>query len=866
MDDSDQSRRNHAKLVIALEIGRNTPTGLYSDLSIDFDSSSCYWKDIKVELESKDSFDLRSPETSWALAKLLIAYKLRLCNKFDYFKQMKARLANGKGSNNLRLFGGYVENIPSPKLLDIFVPNSRLVTINSNVLADTDINFIIRLKTDDYKETRTYPELAAAREKNHHPYCPANEAFLRVVHDQIVAKDWDFTEFEFEGPISIQLAESVTPTFTPHLPDRHQLQLFGEAERQESTKEHPLAFGPGALRGTARAAKGFVEGKTNVPLFWGSTLIKTIRELGYTNTTTAICELVDNAIEADATEIRVYFSQEGVKDKRNIDCLVYDNGRGMTSGALKYAMSFGGSSVHENRMKIGRFGIGMKSSALSLSSKLSVLTWQKNLSQQKNSCIHRMQLDVDVIADKTGVLSNLPDPDLIDDLPYAVHRILTEPIEYPEVSRKNLNAAQEVFASSSDIRARLGDSGTIAFIPSCDRLSASYASTLAKEAVEEMSRIYRHQISRKQLDLFVNNERVNPYDPTYFYDPAWYDKPDWLLKHEGSVIARSTFVPPAIEVEIPHTEGSKKKSSAVVKLYRLPIEDWIAIQKRTRRQAFRLGDEHVVSFVRNKREIAISSIAALKIGRHSMDSWIRVQIDFNGNLDEAFGISATKQGVRIKEYAASEIKRKLTEDLKRLRQELLAISRQRRDPLATSRTRIAERLAAESESTSQHSEDSYCEAEKADRDAALKSLAMQLKDEDEDISAAVERVNASNFHIGRRHDPFHPFYERVSIYGKEVLWINSAHPFYDSIWKPLSELGRSSELEVEYDGGLFADADNCSGENNTFTALLLMLLSFARTQSLIESSNKGSGAVFVRLRDEWSRRLATMLDCLDANQ
>ncbi len=67
-----------------------------------------------------------------------------------------------------------------------------------------------------------------------------------------------------------------------------------------------------------------------VPLFFAQTLIASLRDVGYNSTTSALCEHVDNAIEAGAREIRIYFRQRGVNGRYDIDAAVYDGGRGMS--------------------------------------------------------------------------------------------------------------------------------------------------------------------------------------------------------------------------------------------------------------------------------------------------------------------------------------------------------------------------------------------------------------------------------------------------------------------------------------------------------------------------------------------------------
>jgi hypothetical protein len=100
--------------------------------------------------------------------------------------------------------------------------------------------------------------------------------------------------------------------------------------------------------------------------FFAQSLIASLRDVGYNTTTSAICEHVDHAIQAGATEIRVYFRQTGKQSNTVIDAAVWDNGSGMPPKVLKVATSFGGSMNYANRTGIGRFGMGMKTAALSV--------------------------------------------------------------------------------------------------------------------------------------------------------------------------------------------------------------------------------------------------------------------------------------------------------------------------------------------------------------------------------------------------------------------------------------------------------------------------------------------------------------------
>src|SRR6267378_4536273 len=141
------------------------------------------------------------------------------------------------------------------------------------------------------------------------------------------------------------------------------IELNGSVEEnrigQES--EFRMQWGAGAPRGGRVVLNRILKDGAKVPLFLGQTLVNSLRDLGYTSTTSALCEHVDNAIQWGATEVRVYFHESGRQDDRKISALVCDNARGMAPNVLKVATAFGGSLVFENRGGIGRYGMGMKS-------------------------------------------------------------------------------------------------------------------------------------------------------------------------------------------------------------------------------------------------------------------------------------------------------------------------------------------------------------------------------------------------------------------------------------------------------------------------------------------------------------------------
>ena len=102
-----------------------------------------------------------------------------------------------------------------------------------------------------------------------------------------------------------------------------------------------------------------------------SPLIESIRAIGYT-LSTAIADLVDNCITAQAETIQIFANTENAKPSVGI----LDDGVGLTEEELLEAMRLGSRSPLEERAKsdLGRFGLGLKTASFSQCRVLTVVS------------------------------------------------------------------------------------------------------------------------------------------------------------------------------------------------------------------------------------------------------------------------------------------------------------------------------------------------------------------------------------------------------------------------------------------------------------------------------------------------------------
>lgn len=280
-------------------------------------------------------------------------------------------------------------------------------------------------------------------------------------------------------------------------------QVDGQVEANE---EFSPSWGNTAPKGGRTVLNRVLKDGAKVPLFLGQTLVQSLRDVGYNNTTTAICEHIDNAIQWGAKSVRIYFNQTGKRGNTKVDVLVLDDGDGMSPHVLKVATSFGGSMVYDNRGGIGRYGMGMKAAALSMCPVLDIFSWQEQ------AAFYNMTLDVEEIGSNRSNLIELADPELSTELPSSVTDILTKAMVFP----KNPDETQEIVAETrEELPGVLGSSGTIVFMEDCDRLTYRTARTLVDHATKELGRVYRRFIG-KGLKIYVNNRQVQAFDPTYW--------------------------------------------------------------------------------------------------------------------------------------------------------------------------------------------------------------------------------------------------------------------------------------------------------------------------------------------------------------
>jgi hypothetical protein len=184
--------------------------------------------------------------------------------------------------------------------------------------------------------------------------------------------------------------------------------------------------------------------------------ILSTRDSGYKSTSSAIAELIDNALQSGARNIRISINASDAMSGTDTRIQIADDGTGMDKPTLVQAMRFGGSGRYNDRSGLGRFGMGLPNASLAQARRVSVYTWQSTAS------VLTTYLDVDEIA--AGGIESIPEP--------------------------------ERFKHVEDIDRIDTRHGTTVVWENCDRLDSKRPSALARKLAASLGRIFRYFLVR----------------------------------------------------------------------------------------------------------------------------------------------------------------------------------------------------------------------------------------------------------------------------------------------------------------------------------------------------------------------------------
>lgn len=315
-------------------------------------------------------------------------------------------------------------------------------------------------------------------------------------------------------------------------------------------------------------------------------LLASLRSVGYTEET-AIADIVDNSISSGASKIQLQF------DWDNKRIILADNGVGMNNDELLESMKIGSADPAEyrNQNDLGRFGMGMKTASFSLGKRLLVISKQ-------NGNIVNAEWNLDYVEenDKWEIL-------LHDE--YEISNIIS--------------------SMNSQIRHECCDNGTVIILSLLDKLidynnieksKGKFYKTL-KKIKTHLSMIFHRFIEKDKLEIYVNGNLLNAWNPFIRQNPATMElSSEELFDGNSGVVVQPFILPHKNKFE---DENDYKNAGGP--------KDWLG------QQGF---------YVYRNRRLIVYGTWFGKFKKEPAYNLARIQLDMNSESDFEWGIDIKK--------------------------------------------------------------------------------------------------------------------------------------------------------------------------------------------------------------------------------
>ena len=590
-------------------------------------------------------------------------------------------------------------------------------------------------------------------------------------------------------------------------------------------------------------------GDFDFPLFNSKHAIESQRRSGYRNTSSAAREIVDNAIEAKASRIDVFFDQakreKGKKDGEAVSSVAFlDNGSGMSPKMVRYALSWGAGTHFDEMGTIGKFGFGLPNASINQTRRVEVYTKRRD-----DQVITKAWLDINNV--QAHGLTHIEEP---------------EPAELPDFVKRYLKDNKLTF-----------EHGTVVIWVTPDRLSYRKASTLKEHLLDDFGVVYRYMLG--DVTLNVGGKQVEPVDPLFLTPGARYyvpkDKgganevynqmiPVRYYQDEETGGLHLSHVEKASDLD-PENEKTLAVGAIEVRIVRFPPGFSVHKKGKAESDANRRFEirkaRRGMSFVRHDREIETVDVfpRSMRDISAGLGDWPLLQgyayhwgieVKFNPQLDEVFGIANDKQTVRpIEDFWRLLASEPFEIDaLLKAENNWQSKERAKPDPVvetpeepspAENAAALADRIDGE---LIQVPEKDKEKVEKATEEEAKKRVGVTEKTLEEAKEAIKKQGQRRGYKIEYFDDPNGAFFEPEWQPGNVVVAkVNRQHPFYSAFYAALL---------------------NLEGGNRARYALDLVLLALAKAELRIDDPVTKLWNENLR-KKQWSPFLSNALKVLE---
>jgi len=515
-------------------------------------------------------------------------------------------------------------------------------------------------------------------------------------------------------------------------------------------------------------------------LVFADAFLRGIRDIGYKSNSWALAEIIDNSIQAGAKTVAIQFGfDNGNESQIKPDSIaIIDDGIGMHAEMIGYAVRWGGTDRENDRSGLGRYGYGLPCAAVSMCTKYTVY------SKLKGQDWHAVTIDIEEVA---KVANN----------PEGMQKLLTPRSKTPPLW---------LSSSMNQIDVVGMESGTVVVLEQLDRIDCKKVVTLKSKLLEDIGVIYRHYLPSPKI--LVQGTVVEPADPLFLMESGRHfaETEVMAIRVEtksidvstsrgttGSIRIRASYLPLGFADTIPAVKGKTNKRFDLMKNY-----NGILVCRAGRQ----------IDCVRPKWTVFQNN-----------DRYIKIELDFDPELDEFFGVTTSKQQIRIDDYIwdkVGAVKAVIADMRKRFNREKDK-ARAREEAGDPAMPRPSEEAVRATDKFKQRriilSEAKERAAEERLERAATKIARQKSRPQTEVKNELTKAAETRPYRVEFAAIPEGPFYRPERLGTQRVITINTAHPFYEKVFMRSSEVRDALEVLLLILGDDELDSD---GDRETF--------------------------------------------------
>lgn len=529
-------------------------------------------------------------------------------------------------------------------------------------------------------------------------------------------------------------------------------------------------------------------------------LAETMRSVRYADEAHAAGDIIDNAIEAGASQVHIIEATEG----NSISQIAFiDDASGIDESFLPHATKWGGSSNQGQRNIFGRFGFGLPSASVNRGREFSVYSRTEDDAE-----FARVTVDLDNL-NFEGNSAQLPD---------VVHEPLPKWIA--DYIAKSFRGGAETVR-------------TVVIWSKLDRLSWGNKQQSTNNIRQHLGITYAGWLD--VCKLFINGEEIEPVD-VLFTTPG----------HRYYEIEGHPNAEPQSPIEFEVADDNGNRHTVTVRFSYIGMDahnaEWSSGGRgRPSKVRQKIRKEYNGFFVtRHGRYIELARPPILNWSVYARQ--VGVALDFPPELDDLFGVTPDKQTIiftdrmnqLLEQHGVVRAFKKLVADVDAERERRKAeedAKAEEGDGDRPSESIIAKTLERDYRRTRKASKETQEEAQKNFK-KRVEDISKDTGVPEEDVAAAQEKVAREKPYKVEfiEQTPDDPFYAPTMLGTQVILRINTGHPWYREVYS------RTASDQADLRAGL---------------ELMLWILATSELDSPTET--KG----FYRAeRREWSRKLA----------